>query len=82
MRVKATGTSKGVSRTLTARLSPNSFLQYIYHTDKEDLDPVLYNGVTAAVQAQCNQYYYAVGLEPGPELVQPRPLHRDPVRLW
>jgi Tfp pilus assembly protein PilX len=73
VRVKATGTSKGVSRTLTARLSPNSFLQYIYHTDKEDLDPVLYNGVTATVQAQCNQYYYAWGSNPGRSSYSPDP---------
>ena len=36
----------------------NGFLQYIYHTDKEDLDPVLYDGGNATIEAKCNQYYY------------------------
>ncbi len=65
IRLKATGTSRGISRTLTARLTPNSFLQYIYHTDKEDQDPVLYDGGSATIDAKCNQYYYAWGSNPG-----------------
>lgn len=50
--LEATGTARAggrqVSRTLTARLNPRGFLDYIYFTDLEALDPELYkNGVTA-----------------------------------
>jgi type II secretory pathway pseudopilin PulG len=73
IRIKSTGTTHGVSRTLTARLSPNSFLQYIYHTDKEDQDPVLYSGGSATIEAKCNQYYYAWGANPGRSSYSPDP---------
>jgi type II secretory pathway pseudopilin PulG len=58
IRLRSTGTMNGVSRSLSARLNPNGFLQFIYHTDKEDQDPVLYSGGNATIEAQCNQYYY------------------------
>jgi Tfp pilus assembly protein PilX len=73
IRIKSTGTSRSISRTLTARLSPNSFLQYIYHTDKEDQDPVLYDGGSSTIDAKCNQYYYAWGSNPGRSSYSPDP---------
>lgn len=74
IRIKATGTSNGVSRTLSARLNPNGFLQYIYHTDKEDQDPVLYSGGNATIEAKCNQYYYySSASKPGRSSYSPDP---------
>jgi Tfp pilus assembly protein PilX len=38
-RVQSTGTSGNVSRTLVAQYKPPSFLQFVYYTDYETLDP-------------------------------------------
>jgi Tfp pilus assembly protein PilX len=43
-RISSTGTSHGVSRTIVAQFKQPSFLNYVYYTDFETLDPVaLYN---------------------------------------
>lgn len=43
--LRATGSVGGVTRSLTASMDPQSFLQYLYFTDKEDQSP-RYNGIT------------------------------------
>jgi type II secretory pathway pseudopilin PulG len=74
IRIKATGSVNGVSRSLSARLNPNGFLQFIYHTDKEDQDPVLYSGGSATIEAKCNQYYYySSATKPGRSSYSPDP---------
>jgi hypothetical protein len=65
IRLRSTGKSNGVKRTLTARLTPNGFLQYIYHTDKENLDPQLYAANDSRTVSECDQYYYAWDGKPG-----------------
>ncbi len=52
--VRATGTVNGVSRSLTASLSPGSFLSYVYLTDKENLSP-LYTGSS---DSRCTQRWW------------------------
>lgn len=56
--VGSSGNSTVTSRTLTAKLRPSGFLQYIYHTDKEDLDPDLDPSLTAAEKAACARHWY------------------------
>lgn len=58
VRLKSTGESRGISRTLTARLSPKGFLDFIYHTDKENQDPAIYAPGNAAEATKCSKYYY------------------------
>ena len=41
VRLAVTGHSRGKKRTLVAELAPTGFLQYIYFTDFESLDPAL-----------------------------------------
>lgn len=54
IRLRSTGTSRGVSRSITAQLTPASFLKYIYYSDIEALDPVL----VKTPDARCYTYYY------------------------
>jgi Tfp pilus assembly protein PilX len=49
IRLQATGTSRGVSRDLTVRLSPVGFLRFIYFTDVEAVDPALYRSSARGV---------------------------------
>lgn len=62
--LKVTGTSappgggRQVERTLTVRLEPSAFIDYVYFTDYETVDPSLIPGVTAAEQAACSKYHY------------------------
>lgn len=58
IRLKSTGIFKSTQRSLTASFQPSSFLNFIYHTDLENLDPVLWT--TNATQiANCSKYWYA-----------------------
>lgn len=52
IRLAVTGTSGGRSRRLIAEMSPSGFLQYIYFTDFEDLDPGL--AISTTYRAQLN----------------------------
>ncbi len=49
IRLRSTGTSKGVSRTLTARLQPKGLLDHLYFSDREVIDPSL-NGNNVRVR--------------------------------
>jgi type II secretory pathway pseudopilin PulG len=74
IRLRSTGSMNGITRSLSARLNPNGFLQFIYHTDKEDQDPVLYSGGNATIEAKCNQYYYFTSAaKPGRSSYSPDP---------
>lgn len=42
VRLRSTGASRGVTRSLTAQVQHIGFLKYIYYTDVEALDPALY----------------------------------------
>lgn len=42
VRLQSTGTSKGVSKTLTGKLAQRGFVNYIYYTDVEALDPIFW----------------------------------------
>ncbi|HEY7967752.1 MAG TPA: hypothetical protein VID68_12035 [Solirubrobacteraceae bacterium] len=43
-RIRSTGTSGNVSRTIVAQYKPPSFLNYVYYTDYETLDPAALPG--------------------------------------
>ncbi len=43
-RIASTGTSNGVSRTIVAQYKRDSFLNFVYYTDYETLDPVALPG--------------------------------------
>lgn len=43
VRLRSTGQSRGVERTVTAKLTQNGFLRYLYFTDVEALDPKLWD---------------------------------------
>nr|WP_284287169.1 hypothetical protein [Angustibacter aerolatus] len=58
VRLRSTGTKGSQSRTLTASLAPNGFLNYIYHTNFETLDPLLFTGNGDARRSTCAQYWY------------------------
>jgi hypothetical protein len=59
-RIRSTGNYRGVKRTITATFRRVGFLNFLYFTDFETMDPVTYGG-TAAQQAattNCAHYYY------------------------
>ncbi|WP_299036580.1 hypothetical protein [uncultured Pseudokineococcus sp.] len=75
IRLRATGTTDGTSRSLTATMSQAGFLDYIYFSDLEVRDPALvtmrevnatvvgvsgtYSPDTKAYAERCGTYYYA-----------------------
>ena len=75
IKVTATGLVGKSKRTLEATVRRRSFLDYLYFTDFETVDPALYTGTPytpAQAQANCATYYYT-----GRELE----LQRHPVHL-
>lgn len=58
IRLRSTGSYRSIERSLTASFQPSSFLNFIYHTDKENLDPVLWT-TDATKVADCSRYWYA-----------------------
>jgi Tfp pilus assembly protein PilX len=56
LRLAVTGKSRGKTRTLTATLKPVGFLKYVYYTDVEAVDPVLYSGRWAATVNGVDRY--------------------------
>jgi hypothetical protein len=52
IRLQSTGTSRGVSKTLTGKLAQPGFVNYVYYTDVEALDPIFWR--TDQVQASVN----------------------------
>jgi Tfp pilus assembly protein PilX len=67
-RIRATGRSRGQKRSIVATFRRKSFLDYLYFTDYETVDPVAYQSQGAAQQAllaqQCTQYRRAGRPEP------------------
>lgn len=67
LKLTSTGNVGGVKRTVGATLRRRSFIDYLWFTDFETLDPALYVGSSssftpAEAQAHCAYYYYgAVG---------------------
>ncbi|MCZ7530914.1 MAG: hypothetical protein M5U31_11575 [Acidimicrobiia bacterium] len=64
----STGRVRGVERTVEATLRKRSFLDYLYFTDFETLDPVAYSGNPSPAWAQtnCSKYWYQGRKESGP----------------
>ncbi len=62
IRVKVTGQSRAAKRTIVANIRKTGFLNYVYFTDKETIDPAivanLRNESYAAWSTKCNKYYY------------------------
>lgn len=58
IRLRSVGSLNGVKRTLTATFQPSSFLNYIYHTDKESLPPVLWTKDSGVI-GRCSTYWPA-----------------------
>lgn len=58
--IVSTGRLRNVERTIEATLRKRSFLDYLYFTDFETLDPVAYTGSPspAWAQANCSRYWY------------------------
>jgi type II secretory pathway pseudopilin PulG len=52
-RLASTGTSNGVSRTIVAQYKRDSFLNFVYYTDYETLDPAALPGTPS----DCNRHY-------------------------
>jgi hypothetical protein len=57
VRVQVTGTSRNVTRKLTANLRAKGFLNNIYLSDYEVIDPIL-AGLTGTTAANCSKYYF------------------------
>jgi hypothetical protein len=59
-RIRATGRSRGQKRSIVGTFRRKAFLDYLYFTDYETLDPVVYQSSGPAQQAlltaQCTQY--------------------------
>lgn len=55
--LSSTGLVNGVSRTLSTTFGPDSFLNYVYFSDKENLDP-LYTGQTGTAAANCSKRWW------------------------
>jgi len=66
IQLQVTGQVRGARRTVNATLAKQSFLRYLYFSDKETVDPALYppgglgamSGANAAIY--CPYYYYSV----------------------
>jgi hypothetical protein len=61
VRLTATGRVGSTTRTVQANLRRRSFLDYLYFTDYETVDPALYTGspfTPAVAQTRCAKYYY------------------------
>ncbi|MCZ7526123.1 MAG: hypothetical protein M5U14_06925 [Acidimicrobiia bacterium] len=62
IKLTSTGQVRDVERTVQATLRRRNFLDYLYFTDFETLNPALYTGnpyTPAQAQQQCAKYYYA-----------------------
>jgi len=61
IKLTATGKVRGVKRTVQATLRRRTFIDYLWFTDFETLDPGLYSGTPftpAQAQTYCAKYYY------------------------
>lgn len=67
-RIRATGTSRGQKRSVIATFRRKAFLDYLYFTDYETVDPVVYQSTDptqqAQLAAQCTAYRRAGRPEP------------------
>jgi len=67
-RIRATGRSRGKKRSIVATFRRKAFLDYLYFTDYETLDPVVYQTSDptqqAQMAAQCTKYRRAGRPEP------------------
>ncbi len=71
IRLQSSGSSRGVTKTLTGKLAQKGFLNYIYYTDVEALDPIFWRtdqvgatvngsgGYSSGSPAQTHVYYAA-----------------------
>lgn len=62
VKLTSTGRVRNVERTVSATLRRRSFIDYLYFTDFETLDPALYTGspfTPAQAQVACAKYFYA-----------------------
>ena len=57
-RIRSTGKSRGVKRSIVATFRRTSFLDYLYFTDFETSDPLTYTNATDRTNAatQCMKY--------------------------
>lgn len=57
--IRSSGRVRGVERTVEATLRKRSFLDYLYFTDYETLDPIAYTDPSPSwAQANCSRYWY------------------------
>jgi hypothetical protein len=65
-KIRSTGLYRGVKRTLVATFRRVGFLNFLYFTDFETMDPATYGDATAQQTAQTNcAHYYYVSARPG-----------------
>ncbi len=57
-RIRSTGESRGVRRSIVATFRRSSFLDYLYFTDYETLDPLTFSTITTQEYAQKNCMRY------------------------
>jgi hypothetical protein len=65
MQIRSTGVEHGKSRSVVATLRRRGFLDYLYFTDYETLDPVTYQDTGNASWAQANCQRYRAGRPSG-----------------
>lgn len=56
MRIRATGQAGNEKRSIIATLRRKNFLDYVYFTDYETTDPVLYGTYASWAEANCKRY--------------------------
>ncbi|MGV8886077.1 MAG: hypothetical protein ACOH1T_10900 [Microbacteriaceae bacterium] len=59
LKVRATGRSGDVTRSIVANLKQKGFIDFLYYTDYEIGDPDLLTSLTATQRAACVKYAYA-----------------------
>ncbi|MFZ4585734.1 MAG: hypothetical protein ACOYNI_10970 [Acidimicrobiia bacterium] len=62
VKLTSTGQVRKTQRTVSATLRRRSFIDYLYYTDFETMDPALYTGspfTAAQAQTNCAKYYYS-----------------------
>jgi hypothetical protein len=65
-KVRSTGLYRGVKRTIVGTFRRVGFLNFLYFTDFETLDPATYGSTSAqqAAQTNCAHYYYVSARDP------------------
>jgi hypothetical protein len=64
-KIRSTGLYRGVKRTIVGTFRRVGFLNFLYFTDFETMDPVTYGSNSAWAQTNCAVYYYVTARPSG-----------------